>query len=406
MPFHAVGKGAVLPQRRPPSRSANKRGRPGEDWQRVVQAYQKSSPLPTPGRETDATPSPAFCNPRSCALSATRAFYTPRPPLKPNPLRNSSTSPPPRRAPSERQVSPAPSARSKSRSPVRPTPTPSISRAALADHPLFAHLAPVLDAEMASDSEEVLTESSSESSSSSSADDFTVVGKKRSRKAKPKTQAKAAKTEAPLATAPAPTPAPAAAASPASAVQSTSGSHRVLPRSQKPPPIFLHQKEKWTEVSSWCTTHHVQFTSGRLVKDGIKIIVPTSGDFRTLTEMLQARHLQYHTYALPEERTLRVVLKGLPVSLSTKEIEEDLTAQGIAVTKVHRMHRAKGLTPYEMVLAVIPRSADTKAIFKVKTVCHLSAPNAICIGRSPQNRRIKLNTQHQDKRGPRGQCHN
>ncbi|XP_026746834.1 vegetative cell wall protein gp1-like [Trichoplusia ni] len=54
------------------------------------------------------------------------------------------------------------------------------------------------------------------------------------------------------------------------------------------------------------------------------------------------------------------------------------------------MHRAKGLTPFEMVLAVIPRSADTKAIFQIKTVCHLSG--------------ITVEAPH--KRGPPGQCHN
>lgn len=277
----------------------------------------------------------------------------------------------------------------------------------LSRHPapsLPAPSSPAQDSEMASEpsseSEDALTERSSSPSSdasSSADDDFTVVGKKRARKANAKaSQAKAAKTgpaPSPLAAKPATPPVAAKSApSPASPAPPTAKGRSTpsAPKSNSPPPIYLQDKGKWTEVSAWCTEHHVSFLNARSVKDGIKISVPSVSDFRALTKMLQGRVIPFHTFTLPEERVLRAVIRRVPVELLASDIAEDLRAQGIPAIEVHRMHRAKGHMPYDMIMVVAEKTADSpKRLFNLKSVCRLSG--------------IKIEPPR--KNGSVGQCH-
>ncbi|RZC37225.1 hypothetical protein BDFB_013225, partial [Asbolus verrucosus] len=65
----------------------------------------------------------------------------------------------------------------------------------------------------------------------------------------------------------------------------------------------------------------------------------TSDEFRAITKYFDAAKVQFHTFSLEEDKTLRVVLKPIPVGIDTNEVKEDLELQGFKPIKVSRMVR-------------------------------------------------------------------
>ncbi|CAG9574761.1 unnamed protein product [Danaus chrysippus] len=86
--------------------------------------------------------------------------------------------------------------------------------------------------------------------------------------------------------------------------------------------------------------------------------------------MLRLQKLEYHTYALPEERRLTVVIKGLPAEIPIDEIKEDLKSQNLPVLEVHRMHKPNK-KPFDMVLVPLSLTREGKEIFNIASVCQL-----------------------------------
>lgn len=240
-------------------------------------------------------------------------------------------------------------------------------------------------------------------SSSSSSDEFQLVqGKKRKAKSKsqPESASKRRETPAisprrpPTPLAPrtsTPTPPTPRTTTPTSQSRPPTPS-QVAPTKKQPlpPPLFVHDKSKWTEVSNRMSVKKINFSSARNTQEGIRVQVPSSSDYRELTKLLKSMNVPFHTFTLPEEKKLRVILRNIAKEVPSEAISEDLKSQGFPVLEVHRMHRGKTLAPYDMVLVILDLTPEGKAIFNLKTCCSLSG--------------LKVETPH--KKGPPGQCHN
>ncbi|KAF9812316.1 hypothetical protein SFRURICE_005427 [Spodoptera frugiperda] len=93
--------------------------------------------------------------------------------------------------------------------------------------------------------------------------------------------------------------APASSSPPSTSQSSQSAPTRKQP---PPPPVFVHDRTLWTEVSKACAEKRIAYTHARAVEQGIKVVVPTTQDFRALTALLIGRKVPYHTYSLKEDR--------------------------------------------------------------------------------------------------------
>ncbi|GBP37297.1 Nucleic-acid-binding protein from transposon X-element [Eumeta japonica] len=121
-----------------------------------------------------------------------------------------------------------------------------------------------------------------------------------------------------------------------------------------------------------CTRMHINYTRAQNTKQGIRISTGTVEDFRKLNKFLISSNIPFHTFALEEERKIKVVIKGIPLEFETADIKDDLINQGYPVLSVHRMHRRNG-TPLGMVLVILERNDEAREIFKnLARVCGLS----------------------------------
>ncbi|RZC36380.1 hypothetical protein BDFB_015209, partial [Asbolus verrucosus] len=106
------------------------------------------------------------------------------------------------------------------------------------------------------------------------------------------------------------------------------------------PPVILRNTNKWTEVTAHLVGAGVKITKAKTCQDGIRIQPASSDEFRALTKHLDDQKLPYHTFSTEEEKTLRVVLKPIPVGIDAEEVKEDLVHQGFHPIKVSRMVRS------------------------------------------------------------------
>ncbi|CAG9794518.1 unnamed protein product [Diatraea saccharalis] len=146
----------------------------------------------------------------------------------------------------------------------------------------------------------------------------------------------------------------------------------------------MRDKSRWAEVSNLSTSNKINYTHAKNMGIAIRVETPISEDYRALTRFLTYHKVGYHTFALPEERKVRAVLRNDPYELATNLIHKDLNEQGFPVESVYKMHSRAG-RPFP--LAPI-RARD---IFKAKDlrVCGLTG--------------VKVEPPHQ--RGTPGQCH-
>jgi hypothetical protein len=142
------------------------------------------------------------------------------------------------------------------------------------------------------------------------------------------------------------------------------------PAENKIPPIIIRDAAKWASVSSAMTTRQIKFSKAKTCIDGIRVNTVTVDDFRALTRLLEERKVPYHSFALPEQKTLRAVLRTVPCEIAIDDVRADLEEQGLAPIKVTRMTSSRSKKPLPLVLVEVPK--DKGAIFELKAVCHLS----------------------------------
>ncbi|GBP11630.1 Nucleic-acid-binding protein from transposon X-element [Eumeta japonica] len=167
---------------------------------------------------------------------------------------------------------------------------------------------------------------------------------------------------------------------------------RSAPRGPKPPPVFVQNKDRWTELRKRCVDKNIQISQARNSVQGLKLQKKTVADFRNLQNLLVLQKFALHTYSLKEERKIRVALRGVPREIPFEEVKEDLS-QNLPVQSVRRIQN-RFRESLDLVLVSGTAEANAKAtkatFFKIRSVCSLSGVKA----KQPRKRALP------------GQCHN
>ncbi|GBP62759.1 hypothetical protein EVAR_51711_1 [Eumeta japonica] len=98
---------------------------------------------------------------------------------------------------------------------------------------------------------------------------------------------------------------------------------------QRPPPPFIHDKGRWSEIRKQFESKSIVILNGQNTARGLEIQPAIVPDFRNLSALLATFKVAYHTYSLKEEREFCVVLRGILKELSIEEVKEDLLVQDL-----------------------------------------------------------------------------
>ncbi|XP_068632690.1 uncharacterized protein [Battus philenor] len=87
-----------------------------------------------------------------------------------------------------------------------------------------------------------------------------------------------------------------------------------------------------------------------------------------VTRYLRAVGLSFHTYALPEERLLRVVAR-VSVEISADDILADLKQQEIPIASAKRMSSSRTRKQIPLVMLTIELTTEGNKIFEIRRIC-------------------------------------
>ncbi|KFM73957.1 hypothetical protein X975_21713, partial [Stegodyphus mimosarum] len=77
------------------------------------------------------------------------------------------------------------------------------------------------------------------------------------------------------------------------------------------------------------------------IKNGIKVIANNTRSYRGIVRLLNKLNVEHHSYIVPEDKNLKVVLKGLLFSTEIEEIKSHLESLEYNVLDIKQMSRRR-----------------------------------------------------------------
>lgn len=147
---------------------------------------------------------------------------------------------------------------------------------------------------------------------------------------------------------------------------------RQLTEEQKPPPIYV---KSVTNVKLLCD-ELVKVAGNKFsIKAGINnlSVMPSDSDsYRKINKYLKERNAEYHSYQLPEDRPLRVVIRNLHHTLGCDVIKAELEELGFRVLGVHNVYHRKSKAPLPIFFVDLEKTEKSTQIFAVKYLYYTS----------------------------------
>lgn len=145
------------------------------------------------------------------------------------------------------------------------------------------------------------------------------------------------------------------------------------PSFKRLPPIFLTTKPEypWRTIarSLYKIPGHEHIEAKTTSKlNEIKLSCPDEVAFRSVQSFLRSNpdKVGFHTHALPSQRTLKIVIKGIPLDITDEEITEELRLNGFEPTFIRAFSKNGHRIPLHMVtLANIETAKDIYSINKL-----------------------------------------
>lgn len=131
---------------------------------------------------------------------------------------------------------------------------------------------------------------------------------------------------------------------------------------QKIPPLYIYEINDYTVFLKKISPLIVENFNIHNKNIFLKLNLSAVNDYRTITKYLSENQIKYHTYQLPEDRNLSIIIRNLPISITEREIYEALVELKYAVTSVTRLQNSNK-SPIPIVAVILDKSA--KNIFSL-----------------------------------------
>ncbi|GFR01423.1 uncharacterized protein TNCT_297161 [Trichonephila clavata] len=103
----------------------------------------------------------------------------------------------------------------------------------------------------------------------------------------------------------------------------------------------------------------------------IKIQAENETHHREITKMLTEKNIQYYAIDPPENRPLKLVIKGLLATTQPEEIKADLISKGIKIEKVAQLRQFQTKSPLPIFMIEITRDENVEDIYKIRSCLYM-----------------------------------
>jgi len=136
------------------------------------------------------------------------------------------------------------------------------------------------------------------------------------------------------------------------------------------PPIIINASD-WRKAapSILKATNHIP--QAKITADGsVRVQVSSTDLFRLIQKTLRDLSITFHTFTLPEDQTLKVVIKGIPTDISEDDISNELTNFVFDVKIVRRFgNKSK---PLPICLVSLSKNPAAAEIYELPHLFYLS----------------------------------
>lgn len=132
----------------------------------------------------------------------------------------------------------------------------------------------------------------------------------------------------------------------------------------KVPPIFVSKKCVTVGQLLHCLKSISTDFSLKDSKDFLRIDCGSPDVYRSYCPVLDKQNIEYHTYRLPQDKTIDVVVKHVPTDFTDEEVGEELKALGFADFKLMRVW-GKDKKPIPVISLYLKNNGKNEEIYSV-----------------------------------------
>lgn len=136
----------------------------------------------------------------------------------------------------------------------------------------------------------------------------------------------------------------------------------------RPPPIHLQSDVEYLKLQNFlCKLSGPDSFFCKSTSSGIIIYPSTPAAYRTIVKSFRDNNAQFYTYQLGEDKTFRVVLRGLHHSVGEENLKNELVSRGFPVLKVTNvLSRDKVQLPLFFIDMI--QGKDSEKIYKLDSI--------------------------------------
>lgn len=135
----------------------------------------------------------------------------------------------------------------------------------------------------------------------------------------------------------------------------------------RPPPIFVNNIANFSDLNKEFAKHiGINKCTFKIAnKNSTKITVDTIENYRTIVKILNSHNAEYHTYQIKQERSFRIVIRGLHSSVDTEDIKIALSGEGHVVRAVLNIKNYKTKEALPLFFVDLEPKENNRDIFRL-----------------------------------------
>lgn len=136
------------------------------------------------------------------------------------------------------------------------------------------------------------------------------------------------------------------------------------PKRERIPPILLDAPKNWRDISRKLNLASNGNLEVSCRGNNFRILPKTIDAFRRIQATLLQEKINFHTFALPSEKEVKVVLKGIPYTTPTDEIISELETRGFSPTSCTPITNAQKKA-VNVFLISLKRTPNVKDVYNI-----------------------------------------
>lgn len=151
------------------------------------------------------------------------------------------------------------------------------------------------------------------------------------------------------------------------------------PKNPRIPPITILDRNHYNDIVQITRDHDIELNQIKNTSKGLQIQVNNSDGHRKLTKILDYNNQKYFTFDLPEDKSLKIVIRGVPTEMNLEYLETEIKNLNFNPLKINRMFKnvldeqnSKIKIPMPLVLVQLEKTEHNKKFYNLTKIGFLA----------------------------------